>query len=50
MAQVNSRYPAKVIYIKNAEGVLGVEIWFHNCISFGHLKMLVKRNLLIEHP
>ena len=50
MVQVNSRYPAQVIYIKDAEGVLGIEIRFHNCISFGHLKMLVKRNLLIEHP
>ena len=50
MAQVNSRYPTKIIYIKDAESVLSVEIWFHNCISFGHLKMFVKRNLLIEHP
>ena len=50
MAQVNSRYPTKVIYIKDAESVLGIEIWFHNCISFSHLEMLVKCNLLIEHP
>ena len=50
MTQVNSRYPTQVVYIEDAEGVVGVEIWFHNCISFRHLKMLVKRNLLIKHP
>ena len=49
MAQVHSRYSTQVINVKDAEGVLSVEIRFHNCIVLSHFKVLVEGNLLIEH-